>query len=407
MHHGWRSVPLGISLGSDPESRQRILAAGIPYVSGASAREEVCELLATAARAEHAMMVEYLRSAFSAQDPAIAQTLSEIAGDELQHLLTLQNLRLMLGAEPKLDRQVYGSPPTAEPFPLLKDEFSLDSLAQYVCCEAPPFNQVREHQRVTFGKARRSWSITAPFVNRMGALYAKIYWLFMKDDQEDDAWPDFPIDLLARDDAGRHVPDVPLTRLGRQIASTDWPGVMACISNQGARCAVLEIAGRGEGGPAQAESHFDRLLDAYALAEHAGAVRCDQPRTVPVEPTLDALYNSWASEILLALTLDPQEPTQREVRRALLATAFEDWNCLTNLARGELRAAPRFELVSPTSGDRSQLYDGLDAATQTLVRSLDLLLGGDATLRVSSWASDLRRRLDAKRALTVQLRAMR
>jgi hypothetical protein len=380
------------------------LAAGIPYVAGASVTEEACELLLTASRIEHGMMVEYLRVAFSANDPRIAQILARLAGEEFCHLVAIQNLRLMLDAQPNFARRAYGSS-IFEPFPLRNDELSLDCLAKYVCCEAPPLNQVREDQRLAFAKARRSWSEAAPFVNRVGALYAKLYWLFMEDDHDVDTWLDLPVDLLGSDDAGRHVPEPMPAGFGRQLGPLEWPGALACVTRRQARAAILEVAGHGEGGPARPASHFEQLLEAYAIAEGAAPVRLEEKRAVPVEPTLDALYNLAISEVLLALALDPSG-SGAEARRSLVALALDDWGCLQGLAGGGLRAAPHLELSAPTSGERAALCQGFAQAITALQRGLDSLHGPASSLRSSRWISDLRGNIAARHRLALQLRAI-
>src|SRR5882672_323034 len=90
--------------------------------------EKALRLLQAAAAIEHALMVQYLYagSAFSGEDQAIAQHYRDVIGiavEEMAHLMTVQNLLKLLGAQPELARQDFGPVDSDEhrlfPFDLL------------------------------------------------------------------------------------------------------------------------------------------------------------------------------------------------------------------------------------------------------------------------------------------------
>jgi hypothetical protein len=112
-------------------------------------------LLESAAEIEHALMVQYLYAAYSLKssdevtDPAQQAALDEtsadswprvllgIAREEMGHLMTVQNLLLLLGLPPNFEREDF--PPRKElyPFSLHLERLSQKSLAKYVVAEAP------------------------------------------------------------------------------------------------------------------------------------------------------------------------------------------------------------------------------------------------------------------------------
>ena len=109
-------------------------------------------LLESAAEIEHALMVQYLYAAYSLKsndeviDPAQQAALDDlawpavlfgIAREEMGHLMTVQNMLLLLGLPPNFERE--GFPPRKElyPFSLHLERLSQKSLAKYVVTEAP------------------------------------------------------------------------------------------------------------------------------------------------------------------------------------------------------------------------------------------------------------------------------
>lgn len=136
----------------------RALAAIIPLpdlTEWPTPRGKAEILLQTAAEVEHALMVQYLYAAYSLRDadevtdPGQRQVLSSrtdtawpqllrgIAREEMGHLMTVQNLLLLLGLGPYFEREDFPPRKQLYPFPLHLERLSQRSLAKYVVAEAP------------------------------------------------------------------------------------------------------------------------------------------------------------------------------------------------------------------------------------------------------------------------------
>jgi hypothetical protein len=110
-------------------------------------RDEAAFWLAAAAEIEHALMVQYLFAAYSL-NPAAAGTraadvesvkgqLIQIAREEMGHLMTVQNLLLLIGAPLHLGREHSPYASQIYPFRFKLERLTLDSLAKYVVAESP------------------------------------------------------------------------------------------------------------------------------------------------------------------------------------------------------------------------------------------------------------------------------
>jgi hypothetical protein len=109
-------------------------------------------MLETAAEVEHMLLVQYLYAALTlksgqllealtpAQQRAVRAwrgTLMGIAIEEMGHLMSVQNLRLLTGAHPTFDREEFPPKVPVYPFTLHLEPLSTMSLAKYVLAEAP------------------------------------------------------------------------------------------------------------------------------------------------------------------------------------------------------------------------------------------------------------------------------
>lgn len=313
---------------------RRLRAAGIPTVSNVTPEEEALALLDVASEIEHGLMVEYLYAAYASSNNTIRSTLSNIAKQEMGHLITVQNLILMLGGKPYLGRQDQTPNESEDPFPFELQPPSLPSLAMYSSCEAPPADLVPAAQAALYAEVTQLAAMTVPFVNRVGALYAKLYWMFMDDDQTVDVWTGFPVDEFQLQ-AGRHVrePASPQEKLQSDI--DEWPGsvddlqVTPCLSRKDARAAIFAIAAQGEGGPHGISSHFDRFLAVYELAKATPLFAHDVPtsptlvtsqpgtidhqRAVPLVKVGDSFYRLVILQMLLGLTYERTESIRSEL----------------------------------------------------------------------------------------------
>jgi len=112
----------------------------LPDLSGfPTPREKAIRLLQTAAAVEHSLLVQYLYAGYSFSLPN--RDILNIAIEEMSHLMTVQNLLKLIGAEPDLSRQDFGPPAGDEvrlfPFNLNLEPLTNVSLAKYVVAESP------------------------------------------------------------------------------------------------------------------------------------------------------------------------------------------------------------------------------------------------------------------------------
>ena len=133
---------------------------------------ELLRLLREAAEIEHSLLVQYLYGAFSLKpayeavagrgDPN-ARDLLGVAIQEMQHLRTVNQLLVALGAAPHLDRQDFPYEPDIYPFALNLEPLGRASLAKYVYTEAPGdalhFRAARtEDDFISWRTSTRSWA---------------------------------------------------------------------------------------------------------------------------------------------------------------------------------------------------------------------------------------------------------
>jgi hypothetical protein len=112
-------------------------------------RDHLVMLLTFGATAEHCLMVQYLYAAYSlkveSSDPPERRQLIEnwrhnilaVAREEMGHLLTVQNLLLLLGAPAALGRDSSVWAQNYYPYPFSLEPLTLDTLACFVYAEMP------------------------------------------------------------------------------------------------------------------------------------------------------------------------------------------------------------------------------------------------------------------------------
>ena len=107
--------------------RAALQSTGYPWAGeAATPLEEARVFLRAGAEIEHALLVEYLYAAWSAPS-ALTGRVTEIAIQEMCHLITVQNLLRFIGAAPHLGRQDQDPIDGVDPFP-----FSLRPFAKSV-----------------------------------------------------------------------------------------------------------------------------------------------------------------------------------------------------------------------------------------------------------------------------------
>lgn len=248
-------------------------------------------LLESAAEVEHALMVQYLYAAWSLrgpeEDPGHARVLDDgragswprvllgVAGEEMGHLMTVQDLLLLLGLRVNLEREDFPPRKDLYPFPLHLQPLTRTSLARYVVAEAPADAPgIDDVVAVAQGPG-------GPRVNRVGVLYGLLGVVFATPEQvRAGADGDDPWDATVARIAGAaytqappeawHLPDgaFPAGAGEQQATPSDWETggvrVHRVADRDGARAAVRDIGEQGEGPTSSGErSHFERLLQVY------------------------------------------------------------------------------------------------------------------------------------------------
>ena len=246
-------------------------------------------LLESAAEIEHSLMVQYLYSAYSLKapeevtDPAQQavlddtaedswpQLLLDIAREEMGHLMTVQNLLLLLGLPPNLEREDFPPRKDLYPFPLRLERLTQRSLAKYVVAEAPAdaagIEDIVALAQATTGNA----------INRVGVLYALLGVVVASRDgvaaggSGSDAWDDV-VRLVASaaheqsPPESWHLPDAAFLpdSVAQQANPEDWQvgdlRVHRMADRAAAVQAVRDIGEQGEGPTGGDPSHFERFL---------------------------------------------------------------------------------------------------------------------------------------------------
>jgi hypothetical protein len=263
-------------------------SGGLPrIVKPKSVKDEATRLLRVAAEVEHALMVEYLYAAFTLgrnADPMYRRGLVTIAKQEMGHFVTVQNLLRLLGASPHLDRDDLLPSSGKEPATFVLEPVTPDSLAKYTIIESPLDERITGQNKVIYDRAKaRIDAKSMMHLNRVGALYTVIYWLFMEKDEPelDEPWPLNLEEILRQnpDLKGRHLQSNDFAD-AQQVAALitnpdDWRVTVSTIfveetvDRKSAKSALFKISSQGEGvsDDPGSTSHFQRFLNLFKAAE--------------------------------------------------------------------------------------------------------------------------------------------
>lgn len=325
-------------------------------------------LLESAAEVEHALMAQYLYAAYSlkgsdevtdsAQQTALDETspdswpqvLLGIAREEMGHLMTVQNLLLLLGLASNLEREDFPPQKDLYPFALHLELLSQRSLAKYVIAEAPGdaegIEDIVELAREAAG---------AP-LNRVGVLYGLLGLVFSTEEGvQEGSTGHQEWDTMIRElsqvayqqsaPGSWHLPDgaFDAQTAGQQADPDDWQvgglRVHRVSDRAAAAQAIRDVGEQGEGPTSEGElSHFGRFLGIYrggsGLPEFPAAGAWVPTRDVPTDPEADADIGEprtkrWAqlADIRYALLLGFIEHyllAAGEVRRILTGWIFAE-----------------------------------------------------------------------------------
>ena len=254
--------------------------------------DKAIRLLQAGAAIEHALLIQYLYAGygFSPENRDILN----IAIEEMSHLMTVQNLLLLVGAQPDLSRQDFGTPDGDEerlfPFDLMLEPVTHESLAKYVVAESPKDSPTGVDPQLMDRIVQNALQGSGASINRVGTLYALLGAVFgseqllLQKAATGDAWY-VMVNALAAEAAleygGRdrlHLPDIafvpaPMVHQGtdrewdRSVvnAGLDEFRVHVSSSREQALEALRDIGLQGEGPSTAATelAHFIRFLNLY------------------------------------------------------------------------------------------------------------------------------------------------
>lgn len=348
--------------------RRLLLESGAPSMEDASTpKEEAIRLLQLAAEIEHALMVQYLYAATSildangpgGQNPFIK--IMTVAVQEMGHLIAVQNLLLSIGGPGAFHfgRDTIRAVSPGNPIPLALEPISHTALAKFIVAEMPEeIADVQLRARVEALK-HEAESSAGTDLQRVGALYIKLFWLFQSDDE-----PRPPLNLTPAPELGLkpgwHIAKddfLPAEEVARFEARRDeW--VPSSIPNflldgvtdaTSALRLILAITEQGEGVGATDKSHFVQFLGIL------DALEANQLRIIPLPltpvarfaPSPDAVATTpivlpyaklWAelfelrySLLLLDLWHAIGFPNGDANRAALIGLAFANMNFLKQM----------------------------------------------------------------------------
>jgi hypothetical protein len=257
-----------------------------------TARDAAVFLLHVAAEVEHALLAQYLYAAWSLGGDQIPPEkrglvkdwrlkILEIAREEMGHLLTVQNLLLLVGGPLTLEREDYPFRTDLYPFVFKLQRLTRKSLSRYVVAEMPPPDTLKAAMRKQVEDTIIPLATNGGTaqVNRVGALYAAIIELFSETDTD----PARPSLHLADEDFLTSVEEY-------QAKADDWGyqnAVMVPPATTRAQAldALKHISAQGEGpsGPMAdlSDSHFGKFYDIFGALEAWEP----SPGSVPTSPT--------------------------------------------------------------------------------------------------------------------------
>lgn len=210
------------------------------------------------------------RSSTSTDGENYHRKLLNVAVQEMGHLVTVQNLLLLLGGREAiyLQRDLRRRKSPKNPLPFILDPVSLTSLALYVTAEKPA--EVPEAQRARVEElARRAFDATGVEPHRVGVIYAVLRWMFLPP-EEAGAWIDLP--GLAPLPANPHLSEADLAPpeqvLPFQAMPVEWQADAAegfllhtPLTLPQAVAAIDAIAEQGEGLTDCGCSHFAEFIE--------------------------------------------------------------------------------------------------------------------------------------------------
>jgi hypothetical protein len=282
----------------------------LPDTKGRTAKEFALFLLKAAAEIEHSLLVQYLYSAYSVNvrketgeaNPALEwrTTIRLVAREEMSHLVTVQNLLLLLGAGPYLDRPHIHQAEASLPLPFKLERLSIRSLAKYLIFESPSPDIEKNNPDIksVLDEARSLVQQQGCVrIGRVGVIYSVLYWLFLKDDDPGPGAPFEPHEVRAfieKYKKGFHLPDdlfADSSALSSRMANAVEWGVFEknmhvdeSSPRNRALSGLLWIMSQGEGPAIIEESHFTRFARIFRRFSAMGGKADELVFNVPENP---------------------------------------------------------------------------------------------------------------------------
>jgi hypothetical protein len=282
----------------------------LPDAKGLKPEKFALFLLKAAAEIEHSLLVQYLYAAYSVNDrkdageanPALdwKTTIRLVAREEMAHLATVQNLLLLLGAAPYLDRPHIHQTEANLPLPFKLERLSIRSLAKYLIFESPSADIEHNNPEIksVLDEARSLVQQQGRVrIGRVGVLYSVLYWLFL---ESDDPGPNSPFEphevtsFVAKYKRGFHLPNdlfKDSTAISSRMANAvEWSvyeknmRVGESSPRNRALSALLWIMSQGEGPMIVEESHFYRFARIFRHFKMMGVKADDLIYSVPDNP---------------------------------------------------------------------------------------------------------------------------
>jgi rubrerythrin len=277
---------------------QTIQETGLPtFKETSSPEQEAIWLLEVAAEIEHALLVEYLYSAYSIESDtgSFSKTITNISVQEMGHLITIQNLLLAIGGNVYFERQDESPQSSIDPFTFKLEPFSKSTLAKYVLAEMPLLSALSNEEKAEIEQIKQEHQLDIKTqINRVGALYLKIYWLFQSSDDPEGPWT-LSKDLIPVEQRRKHITslDSASANIDFQTDDSEWlasvPGLQIDVVRNRADAlnAIFRISNQGEGFEGSIDSHFERFREMYRQYDSVLPTIRDVPSNPFVSTTPD------------------------------------------------------------------------------------------------------------------------
>jgi photosystem II stability/assembly factor-like uncharacterized protein len=412
----------------------------VPFPHNLTPLSEARYLLKAAAEIEHGLLVQYLYAQYSINPAAPgatdwATTIMNIAVQEMDHLVNVQNMLLALKYDSfrtYFDRANFPIPPEDVryyPYSFRLEPITSDSLSKYVSAESPlpelvsdPVLRAKIEQAIAHAESVTDMKT----FGHVGNLYAYLYWLFLPSDTVPDGpWPKFPGDWFRCHLPGHHLKADDFADGGeldiRQAAADEFRAndgnapnypnndqymthrwIFRVKTADDAQRTIAQIAIQGEGTEMAKDSHFLEFLSIY---ESVGQLPngTSSHLNVPTNPNLGddpftaggRIVNKetelWArlcntrylillQKLPLILSLRKDNGPEMMKRNGLVTSAFvEMLNGIRYLAT-RLMTLPRADGSNDFAGPIFELPGDLPSTTEGQWRELVRLIGNSGQL---------------------------